>query len=178
MSSPTNPPDDPTVDGDRDTNALPDNVIQFPFGAASSPDADEAIAEAPPELPELTEGVQTDSDNLLGQFTRMIDQGLTSVLVNSWVQGVSLPRELMNQARLLLNWSYRFHLPDFEFDEVGIRGTLSFASGDHFVQLPWASIYVMFLKNGDAWAYWPERTPDELRPFLPQILKGLGLPDR
>ncbi len=178
MTGPTRTPDDSTFDDDRETDALPDNVIRFPFGGAALPATAASTCPAEPELPVLTDGRQDDAGSQSAQFTRMIDQGLTSVLVNSWVQGVSLPRELMNQARLLLNWSYRFHLPDFAFDEAGIRGTLSFASGDHYVKLPWASIYVMFLKNGDSWAYWPQQTPDELRPFLPQILKGLGLPSR
>jgi hypothetical protein len=164
---------------DGATNALPDNVIQFPFGGAASlePEASTAETDAADEA-ELQDGRQESIGSHLGQFTRMIDQGLTSVVLNSWVDGVSLPRELTNQARLVLNWSHRFRLPDFEYDEHGISGTLSFDSGAHHVKLPWECVYVMFVQAGGSWAYWPEQTPSELRPFLSQILKGLQLPER
>ena len=152
---------------------LPDNVIRFPFGAAAA--APEPEPEPEP-VQTLVDGEQSDPGNKLAQFTRMVDQGLTTVVVQTYVAGVSVPREFSSQLRMMLNWSHRFRLPDFAYDESGIVGTLSFSSGDHRVVLPWDSVYIMFRPEQAAWAWWPTSVPAELRPFLPQMLGSLKLP--
>lgn len=77
-------------------------------------------------------------------FSELIDRGLTRVVVNSTAVGVKLPAHLMGSSGVELNWSHKFRLSDFRYDQFKISGTLTFSGHRFFVELPWKSIWLIF----------------------------------
>ena len=85
--------------------------------------------------------------NKLDLFQRLIENSLTTVIVNTKDFIVQVPDEYQNVTDLQLSWSYKFGLPDFEFDNKSIRGSLSFGGQSFYVIVPWDSITGMFQPN-------------------------------
>lgn len=80
----------------------------------------------------------------LDYFTTLIDRGLTQLLVDSTNTGVSLPSYIIGNPAVQINWSHNYRISDFEFDELGVRGTLSFNKKNFYVELPWESVWMMY----------------------------------
>jgi len=83
------------------------------------------------------------SNEKLNYFSELIDRGLTQVLVNSRIDNVSLPQNLIGNIGTPINWSHKFKLNDFIYDDEAISGTLSFNKNPFFVFLPWESIWLI-----------------------------------
>ena len=79
----------------------------------------------------------------LNHFSKMIKDGLTQVLVNGYVDGVSLPKNMIKNYAIPINWSIKFNLKDFAYDARGVSGTLSFSKKPFIVVLPWSSIWLI-----------------------------------
>jgi len=110
-------------------------------------------------LPETTPATRRH----LHAFSSFIDLGVVTVTVDTRVPGVSVPASLAGQPNLLLNFSYRYHIPDFAYDDDGVRATLGFDDGDFMCVLPWASIYMMVSNATRETFIAPEHFPEELR---------------
>lgn len=93
-------------------------------------------------------------------FSQMIAEGKTLVIFDGTFDGVLVPDHLKILPRVDLNWSLRFGLQDFEFDERGVRGTLSFNREPFYCDIPWAAVYAMENLNSKLQRRtWPERIP-------------------
>lgn len=97
-------------------------------------------------------------------FQSLLNTGMVQVLVNPRARGVKLPPELKTDAVLALNWSNKFNIKDFAFDQKGVRGTLSFNSTAFFVDTPWKSIWAMFLTKSpkESMKIWETDVPKEI----------------
>lgn len=97
-------------------------------------------------------------------FEDLMNTGLVQVLVNPKMRGVKLPPSLKSEAIVALNWSYKFNIKDFSFDDKGIRGTLSFNSKEFFVDTPWKSIWGIFLTKTpkESMKIWEADAPKEI----------------
>lgn len=120
----------------------------------------------------------------LSYFAQLIDEGMTSIVVDGRAPNTRLPAHLRGQPSVVLNWSHRFELPDFEYDEKGVRGTLSFKGEAFTTNVPWRSVHAIFsTRNPNMGMMWePERISLLTKPVIEtpvgrslrqRILKGI-----
>lgn len=97
-------------------------------------------------------------------FAKLIDSGLVQILVNPKVRSTKLPADLKSNLYVALNWSYKFNIDDFAFDDKGVKGTLSFNSKSFFVNVPWKSIWAIFLPKSpkESMKIWEADVPKEI----------------
>lgn len=92
---------------------------------------------------ELTAIGKDSNRDKLAFFKKLIKDGLTQVIVNGYMPKVSLPKKMMKNKAIPINWSHKFNIKDFQYDLVGVRGTLSFSKKPHFVDIPWESVWLI-----------------------------------
>jgi len=73
-------------------------------------------------------------------FEDWLKKGIVAVVLDARSRGVKVPPAYVDQPELILNFSYDFHVPDFNFNEVGVWATLSFDEGEFFCMVPWESV--------------------------------------
>ncbi len=80
--------------------------------------------------------------------------GTVCLLFDARSERVKVPAGFKGLGDLRLNFCYSFQLPDFNLNENGIWGTLSFNTGVFFCMVPWQVVYGMQsaeLKQGAVW---------------------------
>lgn len=148
-----------------DDNAPADNVVRVDFGAARRPKAKPpAAVRAPP--PAATE-LGTERPEKLRMFARLIEKGMVMVTVDTRVVEVRVPTRFAGELQLNLNFSHRFGLEDFDYDDVGVRGSLSFGGTPFHCELPWHAVYGMTSHVDGERLLWPDSFPKELVSLLP-----------
>lgn len=157
-----------------------DNVIRVDFGARAVIDEDAPETNARQSVEEMEWFTNAPDDvverrgDKLDVFSELIDEGLVTLILDSRHPGVSVPPQFAGQPRLLLNFSFNFHIDDFVFDEVGVRATLSFDDGDHLTVIPWDAVYAMLAKGRDeAWVS-IEDAPPEIQAVLKAQAEAQG----
>ena len=140
------------------------NVIRVDFRQRQVLPADEE----PVALPDADA-----EESKFATFSRLVEEGLVMVTLDTRVPGVSVPAAFANQPQLHLNFSHRFRIQDFAYDEASVRATLSFDSGEFFCVVPWAAVYVMVCEVADACHLYPSEFPAELQSVLPKLLAQL-----
>lgn len=73
-------------------------------------------------------------------FSLCLESGVTSVVLDATVSGVVVPDRFKGARDLVLNYSYRYDLPDFSFDEKLIVGSLSFSGAPFKCIVPWNAV--------------------------------------
>ena len=108
------------------------NVIRVDFGARSAP------APEPPAQ-------QSHPDDMakLEVFSELVDVGTVLLTLDTRYAGVVVPERFAGDLRLNLNFCHRFGIPDFGYDEAGVRASLSFSGVDHWCEIPWGAVYMM-----------------------------------
>lgn len=89
----------------------------------------------------------------LKAFKDALEKGVVMVHLDATRPGVSVPSAYAKNPILGLNFSYKYNLPDFAFDEEGVSATLSFDEGYFYCLVPWESVY----RIGDQ--VWPDDFP-------------------
>ena|SRR3989338_7509069 len=89
----------------------------------------------------------------LKAFTDGLEKGIVTILLDATRPGVQVPKGYAQNPILVLNFSYRYNLPDFAFDEEGVSATLAFDEGYFYCLVPWTAVY----RIGDQ--VWPEDIP-------------------
>lgn len=128
----------------------PDNVVRVNFGA-------------PPAIAETRDPL---AEEKLEIFSRLIEQGMVLVTLNTRAEGVSVPAQHIGNPQLHLNFSLRFFIDDFEYDEHGVRASLSFRGTPHFCDLPWHAVYMLRSQADETILVFPESFPEPLREML------------
>jgi stringent starvation protein B len=126
--------------------STPNNVVMLPFArkALQAQGIKDPLNEKKREL-----------------FNEWLTHGTVSVLFDARAQGVKVPLEFKQQGDLRLNFCHHFHVPDFNFNEVGVWATLSFDSGEQFCMVPWASVYGIQSAVLNQGAVWFEHFPGD-----------------
>ena len=138
-------------------------VVEVAFGQpAEAPEP-----EPEPDMPEI-DVAMTDAE-MHAAFDELIDEGLTTVTIDSRREGVSVPEHLMGRAQLNLNFSRLFHIDDFDWDADGVRASLSFGDGDFFCEVPWTAAYLLRCEKANRAVLAPRRFPKELQRSLEQM---------
>ncbi|GAG39898.1 unnamed protein product, partial [marine sediment metagenome] len=53
-------------------------------------------------------------------------------------------------------------IDDFNYDEIGVRGTLSFNKSPVYTDIPWDAIWAMALSHGGRPREWKESLPKDI----------------
>lgn len=136
---------------------LPGNVIQVNFGqprgGSNASSAADDVAEEP-EYPYDISTFPTDPLALkkLGVFKKYIEQGMVSVTLDPRIEGVSVPDHFVNRPELVLNFSYRFFIDDFAFNEHAVCASLSFSGRPFFCVVPWGAVKMMLSHHDNSMA--------------------------
>ena len=126
----------------------PENVIRVNFGAPRAPktpgERDEPAAPAP-QYPYDVEAFEPDPLALkkLGVFKAYIEQGMVSVTLDPKRAGVSVPQHFVDRPELVLNFSHRFFIDDFTFNEHAVSASLSFSGRPFLCVVPWGAVKML-----------------------------------
>ena len=147
-----------------DDNPPADNVVRVDFSARKP------RAKAPPVVraqpPSSTE-IAAERPEKLRMFARLIEKGMVMVTVDTRANEVRVPTRFGGELQLNLNFSHRFGLEDFDYDDVGVRASLSFGGTPAFCDLPWTAVYGMTSHIDGERLLWPDSFPKELVALLP-----------
>lgn len=140
-SSSSTPDERPSVDEDDGDEEL-ENVVRPDFG--SEPPGDDSSR----SFREIVDDAKARGEDLeetkYELFCHMIDDGMVMVTLDSRFAGVDVPQGFRNDPELRLNFSHRFHIDDFAYDEDGVRASLSFDGERYFCDVPWASVFMLY----------------------------------
>lgn len=138
-------------------------VIHVAFGAPKN-EVVEVLQEPASEL----------SKQKSAQFEELVDKGVVMVTFDTRVEGVSVPEQFRGTPQLHLNFSYDYQIRDFEFDDYGVRASLSFGGKNHFCDIPWEAVYMLRPEEQEEGMVFPASLPMEIRQMLPpEILREL-----
>src|SRR5690606_2576050 len=98
----------------------------------------------------------------LRRFSEMVDEGTVLVTLDARRAGVVAPSRLTGEMRLNLDFCYGFGIPDFDFDEYGVRASLSFGGLDVYCDIPWPSVYMFRSHVHNDAVLFPEDLPEEM----------------
>lgn len=146
--------------GAGETDVGPDNVVRVDFGKKREGTATRREIPIPKatDLPEDPTAPQK-----LEAFSKLIEMGMTMVTVDSRRPGVVVPPAHQGEIQLNLNFSLRFGIEDFRFDDDDVRASLSFGGVPHLCILPWSAVYMIRSHVTDDVAVFPNSLPPELQ---------------
>lgn len=140
-----------------------DNVVRVAFGG--------------PTLAVRSDPADRDK---LEVFSKLIDQGMVLVSLDARPEAVAVPPQHKDNLQLALNFSHRFGLDDFAYDERGVRASLSFNRQPFFCDIPWSAVFLMRSQVTGEVVLFPSSLPPEMAPLLAGIEEQIhdGQPQR
>jgi stringent starvation protein B len=127
--------------------AGPGNVVQVDFGAAAAEEEGAA---------------SSDIKAKLQAFIDLIEKGMVGITLDARREGVDVPFQFRSENQLVLNFSHKFFLDDFEYDGRGVRASLSFQGKPVFVDIPWSAVWMIRSHQDGTTVVSPEDIPHEL----------------
>lgn len=106
-----------------------------------------------------------DDHNKFEIFREWITEGLVSLMLDARKDIVLVPPEFKNQGDLRINFCYEFGIPDFNFNDQSVWGTLLFHSGQFFCRIPWEAVYSIQCMEAGQGAIWLKDFPKDLNPW-------------
>ena len=95
-------------------------------------------------------------------FEELLAEGVAALHLDARAGGVHVPAHLRGREWLVLNWSYRYGVSDFAFDDSGVRASLSFGGCPHACEIPWDAVFGVTDDSRESGRFWPEDMPAEL----------------
>jgi len=74
-------------------------------------------------------------------FSRALQGGIASLYLVPTTKGVVVPEQFMGAPELVLNYSYRYHIADFNFDDERVVASLSFGGFPFQCVVPWDAVF-------------------------------------
>lgn len=99
-------------------------------------------------------------------FAELLQHGIAALHIDARREGVQVPTNLRGRPWLVLNYSYRYHIDDFRFDDTNVFASLSFAGTRYPCRVPWAAVFAISDAGREEIRVWPEDMPLELRAAL------------
>lgn len=152
------------------------NVVRVDFAAKRArptPKPPKPARAQPPSAAELT----PERPEKLRMFARLIERGMVMVTLDARTGIARVPVKLASELQLNLNFSHRFGLEDFDYDDDGVRASLSFGGHPFFCDLPWSTVYGMTSHVDGERMLWPDSFPRELVSLLPAQAKHPPAPE-
>ena len=117
-----------------------DNVIHVNFGG---PRHEVVEPETPPYYDIDTFDLDALAFKKLEIFAEFVDAGMVSVTLDSTAPGVCVPPQFEGRPELVLNFSHRFYIEDFTYDEHAICASLSFSGSPFYCVVPWKAVKIL-----------------------------------
>jgi len=150
-----------------------DNVVRIDFARKTIVGADGAErpirSDDGPKPAAGDKALVPPDESKLACFSRLVDEGLVLVTLDARVPGVQVPKRFAGALQFHLNFSHRFRVPDFAYDDLGVRATLGFDTGDFKCVVPWNAVYAMSSQVLNERRVFPESFPQELLAVLPAL---------
>lgn len=140
-----------------------DNVVRVDFAAKRPKPAPPPTRTQPPAAVELG----PERPEKLRMFARLIERGMVMVTLDARTGLARVPAKLASELQLNLNFSHRFGLEDFDYDDDGVRASLSFGGQPFFCDVPWSTVYGLTSHVDGERLLWPDSFPKELVSMLP-----------
>lgn len=106
-------------------------------------------------------------------FAELIKQGDVFIALDPRVKGVVVPLHFKQGGSSELTLQFGFNMPkpipDLEWDDDGVRATLSFSNSPFYCVIPWAAVYS--IHNGRVGKTWNESVPPERRTRVEQTVR-------
>ncbi len=96
-------------------------------------------------------------------FLTLLQDGVASLHFDPRAAGVVVPPRFARQCSLVLNYSFNYHISDFNVDDQSVVATLTFAGQPCCCTVPWHAVYAMRSEVNGAMKAWPEALPAELQ---------------
>ncbi len=90
-------------------------------------------------------------------FRTMLETGVAALFLDPRKPDVQVPLEFRGSPWMVLNYSHKFGLRDFEIDDGGVFASLSFNTRDFPCQVPWSAVFAVT----NLARIWPEAAPTE-----------------
>ncbi len=108
-------------------------------------------------------------------FEQLLEQGIATLHLDPRKPGVQVPAKFASQEMLLLNFSYRYNLADFRFDDREVVGTLTFQGVPFRCVLPWQAVFAITNPAREG-LVWEEDLPAEVRAAAPLAIEKTPRP--
>lgn len=105
-------------------------------------------------------------------FEALLEQGIAALHLDPRRAGVQVPPWLRDQAVLVLNYSYRYGIDDFQWDDEAVCASLSFARQPHFCRVPWSAVFGVTDEGRHQGRVWEHDVPTDLH--IPQAAGPRG----
>lgn len=110
-------------------------------------------------------------------FAELLQDGITSLHLDARHPGVRVPPWLRDRGWLVLNYSYRYNIADFDFDDDEVFASLSFGGRPYPCRVPWSAVFGISDAGRDRLWIWPSLVPtDQVADLLPAPLRA-ALPE-
>jgi stringent starvation protein B len=73
-------------------------------------------------------------------FAKALQGGIASLYLDPRVVGVIVPEQFRGSSALVLNYSYRYHIADFDFNDERVIASLSFGGFPFQCVVPWDAV--------------------------------------
>jgi len=114
----------------------------------------------------------------LEYFSSLVHSDLVTTVVEGHPDNIIPPR-LKGEKTFSLEWSHMFHLPDFEYNEGGISGTLRFGGKPFFTKIVWDAIRVIIkTKDPSTFREWDEVSLPQVNPVPRAKAESSPLPEQ
>ncbi|MDP2343331.1 MAG: hypothetical protein Q8O67_20400 [Deltaproteobacteria bacterium] len=147
-----------TADDDNDS---PDNVVRVDFAAKKQKPKQPDLSQ-----PQSSSELSPDRPEKLRVFARLIERGMVMVTTDAR-RNARVPAKFAGELQLNLNFSHKFGVADFFYDDDGVRCSLSFQGQAFFCDLPWTAVWGLTSHADGERVLWPDSLPEELRSLLP-----------
>ena len=101
-----------------------------------------------------------------------LERGVAMLHLDARRPGVVIPPQHADDPHLLLNFSYRYAIPDLTIDARGVVATLSFRSRPFRCTIPWSAVYGITSQADGRDEAWPEDLPAEVIDQVQQLDGG------
>lgn len=95
-------------------------------------------------------------------FGRLLEQGVTALHLDPRRGGVDVPAHLVERPWLVLNFSYQYHIDDFEFDDNTVVASLSFQGTPYPCRVPWSAVFGITDGSQQVGRLWEDDLPAEV----------------
>ena len=149
-------------DGKGSGGVATSNVVRVDF-AAKKPKPKMPVLTQPPSSSELG----PERPEKLRMFAKLIERGMVMITADARKDNARVPPRFAGDLELKLNFSHKFGVADFFYDDDGVRASLSFGGQAFFVDVPWTAVYGMLSHVDGERMIWPDSLPEELKVLLP-----------
>lgn len=99
-------------------------------------------------------------------FAEVLEDGVAALHIDARQPGVEVPTSLRGRSWLVLNYSYRYNIDDFRFDDTAVFASLSFSGARYPCRVPWEAVFAISDVRREKARVWATDVPLELRSMM------------